>query len=55
MTQTITRTVNYYDKQTKAVVAKQVTEQVTYNRTAIVDKVSGSDYWLFNDLVVSTS
>ncbi|URW71810.1 MucBP domain-containing protein [Lactobacillus kefiranofaciens subsp. kefirgranum] len=41
LTQTITRTVNYYDKQTKAVVAKQVTEQVTYNRTAIVDKVTG--------------
>ncbi|MDD7120886.1 MAG: MucBP domain-containing protein [Limosilactobacillus reuteri] len=41
LTQTITRTVNYYDKQTGAVVAKQVTEQVTYNRTAIVDKVTG--------------
>ncbi|MDT7017539.1 mucin-binding protein [Latilactobacillus curvatus] len=41
LTQTITRTVNYYDNQTKAVVAKQVTEQVTYNRTAIVDKVTG--------------
>ncbi|MCP9334486.1 lectin-like domain-containing protein, partial [Lentilactobacillus hilgardii] len=41
LTQTITRTVNYYDKDTGAVVAKQVTEQVTYNRTAIVDKVTG--------------
>ncbi|MEE6705374.1 mucin-binding protein, partial [Limosilactobacillus reuteri] len=41
LTQTVTRTVNYLDKQTGKVVAKQVTEQVTYNRTAIVDKVTG--------------
>ena len=41
VTQTVIRTVNYLDKQTGKVVAKQVTEQVTYNRTAIVDKVTG--------------
>ncbi|MBW8037290.1 LPXTG cell wall anchor domain-containing protein [Lactobacillus helveticus] len=41
LTQTITRTVNYYDKQTVVVVGKKVTEQVTYNRTAIIDKVTG--------------
>ena len=41
LTQTVIRTVNYLDKQTGKVVAKQVTEQVTYNRTAIVDKVTG--------------
>ena len=41
VTQTVTRTVNYLDKQTGKVVAKQITEQVTYNRTAIVDKVTG--------------
>ncbi len=41
VTQTVIRTVNYLDKQTDKVVAKQVTEQVTYNRTAIVDKVTG--------------
>ncbi|WP_457922186.1 mucin-binding protein [Levilactobacillus brevis] len=40
VTQTVIRTVNYLDKQTGKVVAKQVTEQVTYNRTAIVDKVT---------------
>ena len=41
VTQTVIRTVNYLDKQTGKVVAKQITEQVTYNRTAIVDKVIG--------------
>lgn len=41
LTQTVIRTVNYLDKQTGKVIAKQVTEQVTYNRTAIVDKVTG--------------
>lgn len=41
LTQTVIRTVNYLDKQTGKVVAKQITEQVTYNRTAIVDKVTG--------------
>uniref|UniRef100_UPI0032DEE04A mucin-binding protein n=1 Tax=Leuconostoc citreum TaxID=33964 RepID=UPI0032DEE04A len=41
VTQTVIRTVNYLDKQTGKVVAKQITEQVTYNRTAIVDKVTG--------------
>ncbi|ORI50706.1 hypothetical protein BMS87_09010 [Leuconostoc pseudomesenteroides] len=41
VTQTVIRTVNYLDKQTGKVVAKQVTEQVTYNRTAIVDKATG--------------
>ncbi|MFT9391900.1 MucBP domain-containing protein, partial [Leuconostoc pseudomesenteroides] len=41
VTQTITRTINYLDKQTNKVVSKQVTEVVTYNRTAIVDKVTG--------------
>jgi LPXTG-motif cell wall-anchored protein len=41
VTQTVIRTVNYLDKQTDKVVAKQITEQVTYNRTAIVDKVTG--------------
>lgn len=42
LTQTITRTINYYDKQTNAVVATPVVEGVTYNRTAIVDKVTGA-------------
>ncbi|AGQ22847.1 hypothetical protein lhe_0256 [Lactobacillus helveticus CNRZ32] len=41
VTQTVIRTVNYLDKQTDKAVAKQITEQVTYNRTAIVDKVTG--------------
>ncbi|MGO3360641.1 MAG: mucin-binding protein, partial [Leuconostoc mesenteroides] len=41
LTQTITRTINYLDKQTGQVVSKQVTQDVTYNRTAIIDKVSG--------------
>ena len=41
LTQTITRTINYYDKETGKVVAKQVTQPVTYHRTAIVDKVTG--------------
>ncbi len=41
VTQTVIRTVNYLDKKTGKVVAKQITEQVTYNRTAIVDKVTG--------------
>ncbi|MGL3993187.1 lectin-like domain-containing protein, partial [Pediococcus acidilactici] len=41
LTQTITRTINYYDKETGEVVAKQVTQPVTYHRTAIIDKVTG--------------
>ncbi|KRM09289.1 mucin-binding protein [Paucilactobacillus suebicus] len=42
LTKTITRTINYLDKSTGKVVSKQVTQTVTYNRTAIVDEVTGA-------------
>ncbi|MBS0938064.1 lectin-like domain-containing protein, partial [Lactiplantibacillus plantarum] len=39
--QKISRTINYLDKKTGKVVANQVVQDVTFNRTAIVDKVTG--------------
>ncbi|MGA3557964.1 MucBP domain-containing protein, partial [Lactiplantibacillus plantarum] len=41
MTKTTERTINYLDKKTGKVVANQVVQDVTFNRTAIVDKVTG--------------
>lgn len=42
LSQISTRTINYLDRQTGAVVAKQVQQQVSYSRTAIVDQVTGA-------------
>ncbi|GKT06616.1 mucin-binding protein [Furfurilactobacillus curtus] len=42
LSQISTRTINYFDRQTGAVVAKQVQQQVSYSRTAIVDQVTGA-------------